>query len=509
MVDDASLTMKTIFFAILLTATATATAQTYTNGPLVEVSSTNLVFDCVADDVAGQVGIGSVNFPNTEVEPWIVVNPINTSNVVGIWQQDRWNDGGSRSDIIGTSFDGGVTWQAVPLPGITLCTGGTFQRATDPWLSFAPDGALHAQVLAIDQDPETGGFGRNAILASISTNGGLTWSAPVTLIETNDINVLNDKNALTADPTDSSLVYAVWDRLQPFKNPLADFTGPTLFARSTDGGAAWEPARVLNKPGKFKQTIGNQIVVQPNGTLINVSVYINARKGGKARNAIAVQRSFDHGITWDKKLKRVVKTQPHSAFDFNGTGVFDPQSHQALRTGDVIPAVAVDPVTGTIYAVWQDSQFSGNGFDEIAFAQSVDGRKWSKPIKINQTPGQGPGPNRQAFNPSIRVAADGTICVTYYDFRNNDHNDPLLTDVWAVFCKPSTNAPATVSTNWGNEVRLTDESFDFLQAPNARGFFLGDYEGLAAAGNDFLAFWSQPQDADRANIVFRRLTPVP
>ena len=503
MVDDASLTMKTIFFAILLAAAASA--QTYTNGPLVEVSSTNLFTDCTADNVGAQNGL---LFPSTEVEPWIVVSPINSSNVVGIWQQDRWSDGGARGLVAGVSFDAGTTWEPIAIPGLTACSGDTFQRASDPWLSFAPDGTLHALGLAFNEDP-SGGFGANAIRACKSIDGGLNWSAPVTLIETNDINVLNDKNALTADPTDSSLVYAVWDRLQPFKNPAADFTGPTLFARSINGGATWEPARVLNKPGKFKQTIGNQIVVQTNGTLINVSVYINARKGGKARNAIAVQRSFDHGVTWDKKLKRVVKTQPHSAFDVNGTGVSDPQSHQDLRTGDVIPAVAVDPVTGTIYVVWQDSQFSGNGFDEIAFAQSVDGRKWSKPIKINLTPGQGPGPNRQAFNPSIRVAADGTICVTYYDFRNNDHNDPLLTDVWAVFCKPSTNAPATVSTNWGNEVRLTDESFDFLQAPNARGFFLGDYEGLAVAGNDFLAFWSQPQDTDRANIVFRRLTPVP
>ena len=96
-------------------------------------------------------------------------------------------------------------------------------------------------------------------------------------------------------------------------------------------------------------------------------------------------------------------------------------------------------------------------------------------------------------------------------FRDNERDPipPLTTDVWAAFCKPSLNAPATVSTNWGNEVRLTDASFDFLQAPYAEGYFLGDYQGLAAAGNDFLAFWSQPQDTDRAKIVFRRLTPAP
>jgi hypothetical protein len=494
--------MKTILFAVLLAVTAGA--QTYTNGPLIEVSSANLFTNCTADDIGSQNGL---LFPNTEVEPWIVVNPINTSNVVGIWQQDRWSDGGARGLVAGVSFDAGLTWEPVAIPGLTACSGDTFQRASDPWLSFAPDGTLHALGLAFDEDLPTGGFNHNAILTSRSVDGGLNWSATVTLIETNDVNVLNDKESITADPTDPNLVYAVWDRLQPFKNPAADFTGPTLFTRSTDGGATWEPARVLNKPGKFKQTLGNQIVVQPDGTLINVSTFISALKVGKARCAIAVQRSFDHGVTWEKNLKRVIKTQPISAF--NPNGVTDPQSHQSLRTGDVIPAVAVDPVTGTIYAAWQDSRFSANGFDEIAFAQSLDGRKWSKPVKVNLTPAQGPGPNRQAFNPSIRVAADSTICVNYSDFRNNDPDPELWTDVWAVFCKPTLAAPATVSTNWGNEVRLTDESFDFLQAPNARGFFLGDYEGLAAAGNDFLAFWSQPQDLDRANIVFRRLMPAP
>jgi hypothetical protein len=478
---------------------ATAYGQTYTNGPLIQVSTTNLFAECTAN-TPGFV-------PDTEVEPWLVVNPTNPSNLIGVWQQDRFPDGGSRGVVVGASFDGGATWQNVPITGTVLCDGGAFQRSTDPWVSFAPDGTAHLIVLAIDPDTG-GGFGANAMLASRSVDGGLTWSAPVMLIATNDPAVLNDKESITADPTDTNLVYTVWDRLQPFKDPALDFTGPTLFTRSTDGGLTWEPARVITKPKKFQQTLGNQIVVQPTGVVLNFATGIRARKSKLARNAITVQRSFDHGVTWEKP-KRALKTAPHSAFDPNGVGVFDPQSHDACRTGDVIPALAVDPATGTLYAAWQDSRFSGNGFDEIAFAQSTDGRKWSKPVKINQTPAMGPGPNRQAFNPAIRVAADGTICVTYYDFRNNDQNAPLLTDVWAVFCKPTINAPATDPLSWGHEAALTDSSFDFLQAPFAEGYFLGDYQGLAAAGNDFLAFWSQPQDADRANIVYRRLTPAP
>ncbi len=33
-------------------------------------------------------------FTNGEVEPYVVVNPASTANIVGAWQQDRWSNGG-------------------------------------------------------------------------------------------------------------------------------------------------------------------------------------------------------------------------------------------------------------------------------------------------------------------------------------------------------------------------------------------------------------------------------
>ena len=33
---------------------------------------------------------------NSEVEPWLDVNPTNVANLVGVWQQDRWSNGGAR-----------------------------------------------------------------------------------------------------------------------------------------------------------------------------------------------------------------------------------------------------------------------------------------------------------------------------------------------------------------------------------------------------------------------------
>jgi len=96
------------------------------------------------------------------------------------------------------------------------------------------------------------------------------------------------------------------------------------------------------------------------------------------------------------------------------SGITDPQTGDPVRTGDIIPDVAVDPASGAVYAVWQDSRFSGGQFDSIAFSQSWDGGlTWSTPIKVNLTPGDLPAGDQQAFTASVHVAADGTIGVTY------------------------------------------------------------------------------------------------
>jgi len=65
-----------------------------------------------------------------------------------------------------------------------------------------------------------------------------------------------------------NLAYAIWDRLEfPNENAAGQagehaigFRGPTWFARTTNGGASWEPARQIFDPGQVNQTIGNQIV---------------------------------------------------------------------------------------------------------------------------------------------------------------------------------------------------------------------------------------------------------
>ena len=496
---------------VLVTAVS---AATFTLGPLVQVSGTS-PFPAGCDSFADQSG---EVFLNSEVEPWIDVNPVDPNNMIGVWQQDRWSNGGSRGLLAGVTTNGGASWTTVNGFKTSLCTGGTaangggYQRATDPWVTFGPTGIAYQLSLSFnDVSPPITAFDfDHALLASRSTNGGLTWSEPVTVIRDTAPTVFNDKQTITADPTDARYVYAVWDRLvfpgserasvvASFRT--SSFSGPAWFARSADAGISWEPARQIFDPGQLDQTIGNQIVVQPNGTLVDIFTEFNNENAKKRRGGfIRVLRSTDKGTTW---------SGPFDVGRLGTIGNFDPETGDPVRTGDIIPDIAVDssatPARGRLYAVWQDASLNGGRADAVAFSQSLDGGlTWSSAVKVNKTPTGIPISNQQAFTPSVDVGADGTVAVTYYDFRANTPDPPLLTDYFVVHCHPVSPTACLDPANWVDERRLTNVSFDMRQAPFAGGFFTGDYAGLANAGSVFTPFFSQPHAGDPSSVFFRR-----
>jgi hypothetical protein len=417
-----------------------------------------------------------VLYRDAEVEPSIAVNPRNPQNLIGYWQQDRWSDGGAQGLIAAASFDGGATWTR-QAPPFSVCAGGSYARASDPWVSFAPDGSAYLIALAFTGDLFQAGSG-SAVLVSRSSDGGASWSTPVSLIA-DGAQAFNDKEAITADPTDPHYVYAVWDRL------VSNTTGPTWFARTADGGATWETARPIYDPGANSQTIGNQIVVLPDGTLVLFFTQIDYPASGGPSAHYGVMRSTDHGDTWS--------APPVKLADALAIGARDPATGAPVRDGANLISVAAS-ASGVLYAVWQDARFSGGARDGIAFAQSSDGGStWSVPVQINAVPAV------QAFTPTVRVGADGKIAVSYFDFRD-DHSqtDRLATDYWLT--------ASGDGVHW-NETRVSGP-FDLRQAPRDNsGWFLGDYQALAALPGAFLAFFVRA-NADPGNRTDVYVAPL-
>jgi hypothetical protein len=444
------------------------------------------------------------NYLSAEVEPSVSVNPAKSANLVGAWQQDRWSNGGAHGLVAGSSFDGGATWTDTALP-FSVCapgsvndpfTGAPYDRASDPWVSVGPDGTAYATALAATEtDGTVPGNNDTAVAVATSTDGGQSWqnsrlvkadqgTSPVFEVT----HFFNDKESVTADPTHSGTAYIVWDRLvAPSASLDADlrahaFRGPTWFSKTTDGGKTWSAARAIFDPGERSQTIGNIVAVDPTtGALYDFFERFQSTGSPKEppRGAsVGFVKSTDGGTSWSDAVTVASQVVANDV---------DPNTGALLRTGAGLAAVAIDSSSGQVYVVWEDARFTGGAVNQVVISTSTDrGNSWQAPALVSATTPA----NRAAFTPEVSVNSTGVVGVSYYDLRDLSNTNTTTLPI-ILLAKTSTDHGAT----FGADVQLAGP-FNDLVAPNAGGFMLGDYSGLAAAGTAFHPFFVQTNCAD-------------
>jgi len=269
--------------SIVALAVATAAVAAFTSTVSVNPSP---VAACQAPAAGGTV------FNNTEVEPFVAANPAKAGNLISVWQQDRWTNGGAHALMAAASTNGGQTWSSqTALPFNECAPGGlSYERASDPWVSIGPDGTAYAIGLVFDVSDND-----NGVAAVTSTDGGIHWGNLKVIRTDNDQNQLvNDKESVTADPYRAGTAYAVWDQLVgPVDNPAVlahnfqSFTGPTYFAKTTDGGATWSQSKIILPMRQRQQSIGNVIVVGPGDVLYDFFSLITATGSNTGPNSTA------------------------------------------------------------------------------------------------------------------------------------------------------------------------------------------------------------------------------
>jgi hypothetical protein len=400
-----------------------------------------------------------------ELEPAITVNPANPRNIVGTWKQDVGPDS-TRSDLIGSSLDGGRTWRRSTIPGLSKCTGGTADGGSDPWVSAGVDGTLYFTGLAPHFQDNTA---LNAVVASRSRDGGRTWRVPATISP--PAHEGNEMPAITASPRRAGRAYAVW----------ADFaTAAIYFSRTSDRGATWSPPVVVDPAIPDALDLVPRLVVLPNATLVTVFARAEFAIGlGKVYAA----RSLDRGRTWTAPVEILASPLP---------GFVDPE------TGEELPqpqfenlAVAPD---GSIYVTVEANSSPSTG--EIVVARSRDGgASWTRVSS--------PGVGAYAFEPAVAVDSHGTVGITWYDLRNDRPGDAALAaDVW--FASSRDNGSSWQQTHIAGP---TDLRTGALPRQN----HVGEYQGLAPIrGHGFAAIFTlaAPFATDGpTDIFFANLRP--
>src|SRR5438874_3876861 len=389
----------------------------------------------------------------TEVEP---DSYSNGSTIVSATQVGRFNDGGASNIGWATSIGNSATWDGGFLPNTTVYAtpAGTFDRVSDPSVTYDAS-HKHWMISSLAISDATGTPVGAAVIVSISSDGGLTWNAPVTVANANS--GFFDKDCIVGDNTATSQFYGhcyvEWD--------IASDGDLVQMSTSSDGGNTWSAGQATadNATG-----LGGQPLVQSNGTVVvpflstgilgstsSISAFTSNNGGSGWNNSVSIASQTDHQVA-------SIRTEP-------------------------LPSAEIDSA-GKIYVAWQDCRFeSGCSANDIVMSTSTDGNTWSA---VQRIPTDAVGSGVDHFIPGMAVdsstsGSSAHLALAYYYYPNANCTTST--------CQLEVGFVSSVDggSSWSTSSTLTPSAMNLTWLANTTdGYMVGDY--ISTSFSDGKAF---------------------
>ncbi|HXU45134.1 MAG TPA: hypothetical protein VN783_06385 [Thermoanaerobaculia bacterium] len=221
--------------------------------------------------------------------------------------------------------------------------------------------------------------GNARVLVTKSTTCGASWGTPVqvaTTFDTFDIGCpsFNSRRALiyisggAYRTATKNLVYAAWNDLsgeagctapanEPGANAASTCKIRIWFTRSTDGGATWEPKRMINNQASLNDQFNQWLVVDETTGGVGIMYYDTVADAARKKVHVYYQSSFNDGVTFSAPVQvTTAQTDETTGGQDNGNQFGDYNS--------------LSGIAGTFWPAWTDRRSGAR--EEIWTAKVFD-----------------------------------------------------------------------------------------------------------------------------------------
>jgi hypothetical protein len=329
-------------------------------------------------------------------EPSIAIDPTNPKRMVA----------GSILNNVYKSNDGGITWDH----DVMKSRHGVYG---DPTIVASPLGDFYYLHLG---DPENKGWSSDRLLESIVIQQlqekkflckKNCWTDGITIGK----NAPKDQDKQWATTSkDGSEIYVTWTEFDEYESTEPNDHSRILFSKGKKGEASFsKPITISDVEGGCMDD-DNTVEGAVPAAGLNNEVYVT----WSHRESIYFNKSLDGGTTWMPKSKVAMEIP-------GGWNQEIPGVYRANGMPILLSDLSNGPNRGNLYLCWSDER---NGDVDVFVSSSSDGGEhWTEAVRVNNDKG-----NADQFFPWMAVdVVTGNLYAVFYDRRNyTDYN----TDVY-------------------------------------------------------------------------------